>query len=144
MPCDSFVDKFRLSHLCWLIIWLYSASFGFAQTPLPCGQPVAGSIDAVGEEDRYSFDAVQGEMVWLHLVSTTDKFEPQMKLLAPDGQEIRGRFLRWVPLQKTGTYTALVTASSGLTRTGHYEVSLQRFKNPCQVRELACGTVQSG
>jgi YD repeat-containing protein len=136
--------RLRLSHVCWLLIWLCSASFGFAQTPLPCGQPLAGSIDAAGEEDRYTFDAVQGDMVWLHLVSTTDKFDPQMKLLAPDGQEIRGRFLRWVSLQKTGTYTALVSVSSGLNQTGHYEVSWQRLKNPCQGRELACGTVQTG
>lgn len=141
---ERFIKRSWLRLLFWWIQLLCSASVGFAQTPLPCGQPLAGSIDTVGEEDRYTFDAVQGEMVWLHLVSTTDKFDPQMKLLAPDGQEIRGRFLRWVPLQKTGTYTALVSVSSGLTQTGNYEVSLQRLKNPCQVKELACGAVQSG
>ena len=131
------------SHLFWLIALLWSAGESFAQTPLPCGQPVAGSIDTGGEEDRYTFDATQGDMVLVRLVSTTDKFDPQLKLFDPEGQEISVRLFRESTLNKTGAYTVLVSVSSRRSQTGTYEVSLQRTRNPCHVRTLACGAVQT-
>lgn len=71
MNLKYLTKRSRLSQLCWFIVFLWPASLVFAQTPLPCGQPVAGSISAVGQENRYTFTATQGDVITLRLVSTT-------------------------------------------------------------------------
>ncbi|MBW2431485.1 MAG: hypothetical protein JRF56_21215 [Deltaproteobacteria bacterium] len=55
-----------------------------ADTPIAFGQTLSGSISTLGESDKYTFDALAGDKLYV-LMSTTSKLDPYIRLYAPDG-----------------------------------------------------------
>ncbi len=122
-----------------------------AQTPILCGDPVAGSIDTPGEFDLFSFEGTTGDDIFLTLVQTggfTGFFDTaQATLFDPDSLQVDqfgAHDSRRYALEKTGTYTVRVRAND-LVGTGQYNLGRQCL-DPLDpvVATLACGSLVPG
>jgi uncharacterized protein (TIGR03437 family) len=108
---------------------------------------ITGSISTAGEQDRYAFDATQGESIILRVsraTTTSTNFFPAAMLFSPNGQQVGpniGDDIVTRTLTASGTFTVVVSAGQA---TGDYEIILQRTKNPCQATALSCGATLTG
>ena len=94
-------------------------------TSVPVGQPVAGSVDRIGQDALYTFDAVAWSTITAHATGAcVDGL--LWELLRPDGQSLAEtatcRDLSSVASQG-GTYTIHVHGNQ--TATGAYAFTLQ-------------------
>jgi hypothetical protein len=122
------------------------------RTTMTCGQVANGSIATPLEQDVFTFDGQQGDVVTITLVETGDidpgfapvahRFAPNSANPAPFGQGIT----HWT-LPDSGTYTIRVS-DVGHTRRGTYSFRLawlQPFNKRCADRAtLSCGQVING
>ncbi len=53
-------------------------------TPIGFGENLSATIDAFGEVDTYTFDAIEGNVVMVRM-STTTGLDPYFRLYGPDG-----------------------------------------------------------
>jgi hypothetical protein len=125
----------------WFVVFIFisSAFFVFplivlAQTPIPCGQTMAGSISAPGESDSYSFTGSVGDVVTVRVRNISGgNLVPYMELYDPRGVRIEGSsFQIDVTLTVAGTHTIFVRDANNLY-TGDYVLYWQRMNNPCNV-----------
>jgi hypothetical protein len=68
---------------------------GFAQTPIDCGQTLAGSISTPGEIDQYNFTGAVNDVVSLRAIKTAGDsyFNPRMdnrliQVIYEDGRRV--------------------------------------------------------
>jgi hypothetical protein len=106
-------------------------------TPLACGAVVTNSISTIRETDSYTI--VGDAFVLLRLESATANFTPIMRLYNPAGALVTSSTGTIQSNLAAGTYTLLVSHSSGSSRTGDYRLAQQRIVNPCNAMPLACG-----
>ena len=136
--------------LACLLVALPSA----AQTPLTCGQPVAGEISAAGEVDTFTFAGEVGDVVTVSLWTTaaTDPgFSARADVFAPGGATIVSNVsgLTDLPaLTTAGTYTVRVRDYYFYgNRRGEDTVELQ-WRAPaaraCGMTTLTCGAPVPG
>lgn len=115
-----------------------------AQTQIPCGHVLTGSISVTGEEDRYTFSASNGDVVHLRQSSHSNRFFIRIQLLSPNNQLLAsstGTITQ--ALTQTGTYTIVAKFSTGTSQTGDYELIWQQIKNPCGYTQIIqCQTLQ--
>jgi YD repeat-containing protein len=138
----QFIIRLRLLLCVGAGFLILSSTSAVAQTPIGCGQLTAGSITTTGQENRYTFSATAGDVVYLRIVTSTNNFTPQMQLLF--GTQLLQTTTSSInrTLTQAGTYTIAVRYSSGSSQTVTYQLILQRTKNPCGAVQLsACQTV---
>ena len=107
------------------------------------------SADTAGEQDRYAFDAMQGDVVLLRVTGTTPTAVLSLAaVVRPDGQLVRDAIRTDTPLPPlptAGTYTVLLSAAPrSRAATGSYAVLLQRPKHACHATAVACGATSTG
>jgi hypothetical protein len=137
----------------WFVVFIFISSaflvfplIVLAQTPIPCGQAMAGSISAPGESDSYSFTGSVGNVVTVRVSNTSGGyFAPYAELYNPSGVWIGGDPHQInITLAVTGTYKILLRDANNLY-TGDYVLYWQRMNNPCNVvSSVACGQVVTG
>jgi len=105
-------------------------------TPIGFGENFSATIDGVGEVDTYTFDALEGDSLYV-LMSATTGLDPYFRLYAPDGSLIASK-PAYSPsdaeidinaLPASGTYV-LLAEDFGFNRTGEYHIFIQRRNNP--------------
>jgi hypothetical protein len=129
----------------------YGVSFERTKNPcdgtvLPCGELLTNSIAQLGETDAWTFNLpAGGANILLKLESATTSFTPDMRLYDPNGVLVTSSSGTIVTnLATFGTYTLLVSYSSGPVRTGNYRLVFQHIVNPCGANALACGDLVAG
>jgi hypothetical protein len=100
--------------------------------PLACGAPAAGTIDAPGRVDLYTFDGQAGSVISLSLISTGgfstkpgNSRGAQLTLFAPDGTSIGILYSNGqasFTLPATGAYIVRINATR-LSTTGSYSLT---------------------
>ena len=108
-----------------------------AEAPVICGDLISGSIDAVGEVDKYRFAGEANRIVTLTLANTGG-FAPGtaavLRVLAPSGQVllnyVGANVQRQLTLPAAGTYMIEVVGSN-FTATGRYALGLE-CRNPAE------------
>ena len=93
------------------------------------GTLAAGDGLSVADSDCHRFTATAGDRVRVH-VRTTSALRPYVEILGPDGIARCISAEITCPIQQTGPHTILVTDSAPGTRSGGYQVSVQRLNNP--------------
>lgn len=119
------------------------ASVACAATPISCGQVIADSISAAGEQDTYTFDAQANESITIRAAKTSGMLYPYLELYAPGGAKIaNAASVIDKTLIESGTYTIVVKDEYNYY-TGNYVVTWQRLNTPCSP-VLDCGQIASG
>jgi len=130
-------------------------------TEFPCGDTLPGVIDAFGDTDAFTFDAVGGEVVGLtYARSSGNGAIPTIKLFGPTGAPVplngstdycgpsvyAGYTCVSSALPDSGIYTVVVW-DAGLNQTGPYDLTLEALSgsmngepNGPPTASLACGT----
>ncbi|MCK4622077.1 MAG: Ig-like domain-containing protein [Desulfuromonadales bacterium] len=114
---------------------MFVSSFATRVVPavgLTCGDLVAGSIDAAGEIDEFTFSAQSGDVVDLTLVRTGgfDSFYgrvPRATVFTPTGAVLaafNANSQKELTLPESGTYVVRVNANT-LVHTGTYDLELE-------------------
>jgi YD repeat-containing protein len=112
-----------------------------AATSITCGNVAAGTVGVAGELDAFTIVSTGAEVFSLQLLSTNNSFLPQFDLYTPAGWTLTTSDTDFVgTFTNAGTYGVIVRASSGMTRTGNYWLSVERTANPCDAAALVCGT----
>jgi hypothetical protein len=98
-----------------LLSTLLFASHSSAQVSIPFGQTIQSSISSIGEIDIYSFNAIQGDVIHVHMTSTN--MSSVVSLYGPDGTLLKTAAVtnglsgtaafNSGPLPSTGTYILL-------------------------------------
>jgi ribosomal protein L35AE/L33A len=126
------------------IMWLISTAS--AQTSIPCGQTILGSISIAGEQDHYSLTAAPGDKATIRLIRTAGTMAPDFELYDSQGTQI-GYSDNWtgsnlatldIPLNLGGTYT-LIASARGNADTGSYNLTWQKLNAPCNAAAISCG-----
>jgi hypothetical protein len=101
-----------------------------------------GTIAAAGEVDTWTFDAVAGDRIAVHVGEIVDDndFRPWIRLLSPTDVSLGSAFglgaaaIGDVLAPVTGTYRVLVaSADSGLDGTGTYRITMTHSPGPVTV-----------
>ncbi|OGW16910.1 MAG: hypothetical protein A3G93_08880 [Nitrospinae bacterium RIFCSPLOWO2_12_FULL_45_22] len=126
-----------------------SPSTVLAQTPIPCGQTLTGSISTVGEKDEYTFTATAGDAVTIRLVVTSGDMNPLLELYDSTGTRIAydydssGNYVAIDKALTTGGPYTIVARDYGNDETGNYNLTWQRPNNPCNATSVTCGQTTS-
>jgi hypothetical protein len=118
-------------------------------TPVGFGDTTSGSLDAVGEEDCYSFDGVVGEVFLTRAVRTSGEIELEMRMYRPDGSTLvcskQGTSIveHLCALKNNGAHT-LILGDVNDDETGGYNLYFQRTNNPVNATALNFGETISG
>ena len=116
----------------------------YAQTPIDCGQTLAGTISAAGQKNSYTFSASASDVVTIRTTKTSGNFTVYMDLYSPGGSLVQSGAQIDRTLTETGTYRIDVRDQSN-TNTGNYLLYWQRPGSPCNVEaDLPCGQVVTG
>ena len=113
------------------------------------GETMSGSINAPAETDTYTFTANAGDTILLGISRVSGDLWPEIRLYDPDGNLLGAESSsHHVEVTKTlsivGTYTVLVSDGFNGTRTGDYNLYLQRLNNPGNALPLSFGQTVSG
>lgn len=111
------------------------------------GDVVTGSLDVIGEEDRYAFSGAVGERVYLRLTSA---FLPRVRVLRPDGTQLcatdnpgAGYLLLECVLDAAGPHNLVVT-DRNISQVGAYTFTLNRLNPPTIGTPVTYGQTASG
>ncbi len=104
-------------------------------TPIGFGENVSATIDAFGEVDTYTFDALAGDSLYVLMAPPPDW--TLFSALGPDGSLVNakavngpyGAELDINSLPSSGIYV-LLAEDSGFNETGEYRIFVQRRNNP--------------
>lgn len=122
----------------------------FAQTPIPCGQPISDSISIAGEKDDYTFTASPNDKVTIRLIVTSGDMNPYLELYDSAMIKIASNY------SSSGNYTSIdkvLTAGGTYTirvydynndETGDYSLFWQKVNNPCGAAPITCGQTTPG
>jgi hypothetical protein len=110
--------------------------------PLPFGQTQTGTISQAAQSNTYTFLANAGDVVFLTMTTTTDDFDPEIKLFLSDGTPVGSPAIAagcnantvemnpvTLPASPNGTYTVEVSDCASYW-TGNYALYAQRLNNP--------------
>jgi hypothetical protein len=84
------------SKLCSFILILISGAIlllpflVYAQTPIDCGQTLAGTISVAAEKDSYTFTASANDGITIRTRKTSGTLTPYIELYGPGGALITG------------------------------------------------------
>jgi len=117
-------------------------------TPISCGQPITGSINIAGDQDRYTFSANANDAVTIRATGNNNPdlklYNSSNQLIASSDEYIGYHFTKIdTVLPATGTYTVVISAWDSVS-TGSYTLVWQRLNNPCNATQLQCGQNLSG
>jgi len=116
----------------------------YAQTPIDCGQTLAGSISAPAEIDSYTFSGSVNDVITIRSRKTSGTFTVYLSLYSPGGSLLQSGAQINRTLTETGTYRIDVRDQNN-TNTGDYLLYWQRLSSPCNVvADLPCDQVVSG
>lgn len=123
-----------------ILVCLWAAGSGTAQTPMTCGQAVSGTISAAKQKDSYTFSGAAGDRVTIRAAATSGSLMPYLELFGPTGQRVGTGAVGPLDatLSATGTHTVSVSDISS-TNTGGYTLVWQRLNSPCNATALGCG-----
>jgi hypothetical protein len=117
-----------------------------AQTPLACGQPVAGTIGFIGEQDLFTFSGQQGDIVSVAILTTgqvDSGFTASADITRPNGARLQSVLLGNIgPLPESGTYTMAVHDHVVFNKRGSYTVILNwifPLARQCNAAAISCG-----
>ncbi len=118
----------------------------YAQTPIACGQTLAGNIASPAQRDSYTFSGNAGEAVIITAVGLASPLCTYAELYNSSGTRLTfnncngttGSFA----LPATGTYTISIF-DAGLNDTGNYEVNLQFTTGRCGTG-ISCAQTRTG
>ncbi|MDY0020655.1 MAG: PPC domain-containing protein [Anaerolineae bacterium] len=119
------------------------ASIGFGET-IQC------AIDAPGEVDTYTFTAGPGDRVLVKMSKSSGELMPRIEVYEPGGDKVceAGTVLSTeianCTLGAGGTYTIRAFGEYDKTKTGGYNLYLQRLNNPGNVLPIAFGQTLPG
>src|SRR4030067_1374065 len=74
-----------------------------AQTPISCGQTLAGSISTLGEQDSYTFAGSNGDVITIRTRKTSGNLTPFLELYSPGGGLLQSGTQISQSLGSTGT-----------------------------------------
>jgi hypothetical protein len=120
---------------------------GLSQTPITCGQTVAGTTTSPSQIVQYSYNGTAGQVLsfaFVGGVNCPDGLQLQADIYNPNGQLITtlygcGPQSANLTLTNSGTYTILVHAD-GYGLTGSYALSIQSVTGGgCNSTPIACG-----
>ncbi len=141
-----------LKHKLWFVVFclIFVALFLFpslapAQTSIPCGQILTGTLGTIGEKDEYAFTVNANDAITIWLRVTAGGMDPRLELLNSSGTVITSG-LRSIDttLTASGTYKIRVS-DYGNDETGNYKVTWHRRNNPCTgAPVISCGQIVSG
>ncbi|MEW6130643.1 MAG: C25 family cysteine peptidase [Acidobacteriota bacterium] len=122
---------------------------GRCATAIACGQTISASLDAIVEQDAYTFSGNQGEAVNIAAIATSGTHCPRIELFNPAGTSIAVNLFGGcnsntgsVVLPMSGTYT-IVVRDVNLNRTGNYNINLQFTTGKCAA-PIDCAETKSG
>lgn len=119
------------------------ASIGFGET-IQC------AIDAPGEVDTYTFTTGPGDRVLVKMSKSSGELMPRIEVYEPGGDKVcdAGTVLSTeiatCTLDAGGTYTIRAFGEYDATKTGGYNLYLQRLNNPGNVLPIAFGQTLPG
>ncbi len=115
-----------------------------AQTPIDCGQTLAGTISTAGQRNSYTFSASANDGITIRARKTSGTLTPYIELYNPGGTLITGAASQVDRiLTETGTYRIDVRDQNN-TNTGNYLLYLERMNNPGNATPIICGQVLTG
>jgi hypothetical protein len=116
-----------------------------AQTPINCGQTLAGTISAPAEEDSYTFSGAANDKITIRARKTSGTLTAYLELYGPGGGLITSAANQIDrTLTETGTYRIDVRDQNN-TNTGNYLLYWEKMSNPCNVAAtLTCEQVVAG
>jgi len=115
-----------------------------AQTPIDCGQTLAGTISAAAEKDSYTFTASANDGITIRARKTSGTVTPYIELYGPSGALITGAASKIDrTLTQTGTYRIDIRDQNN-TNTGDYLLYWERMNNPCNATPISCAQVLTG
>ncbi len=116
----------------------------YAQTPIDCGQILAGSISAAAEKDSYTFTASANDVAALRVRKTSGSLNAYMDLYNPSGGLIQSGNQIDRTLTQAGTYRIDVRDMNN-TNMGDYVLYWENLSSPCNVAaDLPCDQVVAG
>ena len=115
----------------------------YAQTPIDCGQTLAGTISAPTEKDAYTFTASADDGIIIRVRKTSGTLNAYFDLYGPTGGLIQSGNQINRKLTETGTYRIDVRDQTN-TATGSYILMWQKMNAPCNAIPVDCGQVGSG
>jgi len=114
------------------------------------GQTLSGSIVTPAEMDAYTFTANAGDQVLVRMSKSAGTFWPEIRVYSPDGTKLCEAVgsvtaeIASCPITNTGTYAILADDCYDGTRTGNYDLYLQRLNNPGRPVSITFGQTLSG
>ncbi len=114
------------------------------------GNTRSGSIIKAAQMITYSFYANAADSVLLRVINTSGDLQPGVRIYSPVGKKVCEDSdyslaeIESCSLPANGKYTVLVFDSNYGTKTGNYEVHLQRLNKPGDATAIAFGQTISG
>jgi YD repeat-containing protein len=116
----------------------------YAQTPIDCGQTLAGTISAAGQRNSYTFSASADDGITIRVRKTSGTLTAYIELYGPGGGVITGATNKIDRiLTQAGTYRIDVRDQNN-TNTGDYVLYWERMNSPCNATAISCGQVLTG
>jgi len=116
-----------------------------AATPITCGQPIDGSINVIGEQDRYTFSAIVNDTVTIRATGTARTltlYDSTNQLIASSVDETNCSRID-ITLPATDTYTIIVSYYNN-NGTGNYRLVWEKLNNPCNATAIAYNQPATG
>jgi type IV pilus biogenesis protein CpaD/CtpE len=112
------------------------------------GQPISGTIATAGDTDMYTFTANAGDVILAGMGRVSDHLWPKIRLYDPEGNLLNtgsGSYNTEITgtLSVAGIHAILVSDGYDGTRTGDYNLCLQRLNNPINAIPLSPGQTVS-
>ena len=147
MEGRKMISKFKLRS--FILIFISGAILllpfvSYAQTPIDCGQTLAGQSLLAGRRNSYTFTASANDGITIRARKTSGTLTPYIELYGPGGTVITSAASQINRvLTETGTYRIDVRDQNN-TNTGDYLLHWERMNTPCGAAPMDCGQVVTG
>ena len=118
-------------------------------TEISYGETITGSIDLAAERDAYTFSGQAGEKILIGMSSDNVFFDPEIRLLDSDGQEVGRESSNGLYVELTQTLSSeagysILVGDDGGTNTGQYTIFFQRLNSPANSLTITYGETITG